>query len=104
MGFSFPFFNVFLQEDLGTSTALIGIVFFVAQIVTVPATVAAPGMARRWGAVKTIVPCPVIGAIAIVCLGVSGNLWWALVLVLIGATTDSHQQPYGNDLRHPCHS
>ena len=93
MGFSFPFFNVFLQEDLGTSTALIGIVFFVAQIVTVPATVAAPGMARRWGAVKTIVPCRVIGAIAIVCLGVSGNLWWALVLVLIGATTEAISSP-----------
>jgi MFS family permease len=93
MGFSFPFFNVFLQEGLGTPTALIGVIFFVAQIVTVPATVAAPGVARRWGAVRTIVPCRVIGAISMVFLGFSGNLWVALVLVLIGAAAESISTP-----------
>ncbi len=93
MGFSFPFFNVFLQEELGTSTALIGIVFFVAQIVTVPATVAAPAMARRWGAVKTIVPLRVIGAITMVCLGLSSDLWWALVFVVIGAAAEAITSP-----------
>ena len=93
MGFSFPFFNVFLQEGLGTPTALIGVIFFVAQIVTVPATVAAPGLAGRWGAVKTIVPCRVIGSISMVLMGLSGNLWEALVFILIGATVESIATP-----------
>jgi MFS family permease len=93
MGFSFPFFNVFLQEGLGTSTAMIGVIFFVAQIITVPATVAAPAMARRWGAVKTIVPCRVIGSVSIVCLGMSGHIWEALIFILIGATAESITTP-----------
>lgn len=93
MGFSFPFFNVFLQQDLGTSTALIGIVFFVAQIVTVPATVVAPAMARRLGTVRTIVPTRIVGSISLACLGLSGNIWEALVLVLIGATVEAITTP-----------
>ena len=93
MGFSFPFFNVFLQEDLGTSTALIGVIFFVAQIVTVPATVMAPGMARRLGAVRTIVPFRTIGSISLACLGLTGHLWEALILVLIGATVEAITTP-----------
>ncbi|MEE2754779.1 MAG: MFS transporter, partial [Candidatus Latescibacterota bacterium] len=93
MGFSFPFFNVFLQESLDVSTGLIGVIFFVAQIVTVPATVAAPEMARRWGAVRTIVPCRMIGSISIVCLGLSGHIWAALIFILIGATAESITTP-----------
>ena len=93
MGFSFPFFNVFLQKDLGTSTALIGIIFFVAQIITVPATVLAPAMARRFGAVRTIVPCRMIGSVSLAFLGLTGNIWEALVLVLIGATAEAITTP-----------
>ena len=93
MGFSFPFFNVFLQRDLDISTALIGIVFFVAQIVTVPATVLAPAMARRLGAVKTIVPTRIVGSLSLACLGMTGDIWMALVLVLIGATVEAITTP-----------
>jgi len=93
MGFSFPFFNVFLQQDLDTSTALIGIIFFAAQIVTVPATVMAPAMARRLGTVKTIVPTRIIGSISLAFLGLTGNLWEALILVLIGATVEAITTP-----------
>jgi len=93
MGFSFPFFNVFLQEGLGTPTELIGVVFFIAQIVTVPATVAAPAMARRWGVVKTIVPLRVLGAITLMCLGLSTEFWWVLVFVVVGATAEAITSP-----------
>jgi MFS family permease len=93
MGFSFPFFNVFLQQDLGTSTSLIGVIFFVAQIVTVPATVLAPAMARRLGAVCTIVPCRVVGSVSLAFLGMTGNIWEALVLVLLGATAEAITTP-----------
>lgn len=93
MGFSFPFFNVFLQESLDVTTALIGVVFFVAQIVTVPATVAAPEMSRRWGAVRTIVPLRVIGSVSIICMGLSGNIWEALIFILIGTTAESITTP-----------
>ena len=93
MGFSFPFFNVFLQQDLETPTAFIGIVFFVAQIVTVPATVLAPAMARRLGTVRTIVPTRILGSLSLACLGMSANIWEALALVLIGATVEAITTP-----------
>lgn len=93
MGFSYPFYNVFLQEGLGTSTALIGIVFFIAQVVTVPSSVLAPGLSRRWGAVKTVVPCRVIGAITLVFLGFSGHIYEALIFTVIGAMVESISSP-----------
>ena len=93
MGLSFPFFNVFLQEDLSTPTQMIGVIFFIAQIVTVPATVLAPAMVRSFGPVKTIVPCRILGSFSLAYLGFVGDIWLALPLILVSATAEAITTP-----------
>jgi MFS family permease len=43
------FFNVYLDEGLGTSTVLIGVLSAIAQLLSVPAALAAPLLTARWG-------------------------------------------------------
>jgi MFS family permease len=43
------FFNVYLDEGLGTSTVLSGVLSAIAQLLSVPAAVAAPLLTSRWG-------------------------------------------------------
>jgi MFS family permease len=93
MGFSFPFFNVFFQLEMGTTTAVIGVIFFLSQVIAVPSIVLAPGMARRFGAVKTIVPTRIVGSIAIAFLGLTGNLYGAIALTLIAAVVEAITTP-----------
>lgn len=48
------FFNVYMDEGLGVSTALIGTLVATAQLLSVPAALAAPLLAARWGNARTI--------------------------------------------------
>jgi MFS family permease len=49
------FFNVYLDLELGISTAQIGVLFAIAQLVAVPGALAYPGLADRWGVFRTVV-------------------------------------------------
>jgi MFS family permease len=93
MGFSFPFFNVFFQQAMGLSTPLIGLLFFLSQIVAVPATMLAPAIARRLGAVITVVPTRIVGSMALILLGFSDNLYLVFVLFLIAAIVEAITMP-----------
>lgn len=59
------FFNVYLDLVLGVSTAGIGILIAVAQLVAVPAAMASPSAVRRWGEFRAVV----LG-----CLAISASL------------------------------
>jgi MFS family permease len=48
------FFNVYLDEGLGTSTVLIGALSAIAQLLSVPAALAAPLLITRWGHTRPI--------------------------------------------------
>jgi MFS family permease len=48
------FFNVYLDEGLGVSTALIGAMSAIGQLLSVPAALVAPLLAARWGNPRTI--------------------------------------------------
>jgi MFS family permease len=48
------FFNVYLDEGLGVSTALIGAMSAIGQLLSVPAALVAPLLAVRWGNPRTI--------------------------------------------------
>jgi MFS family permease len=48
------FLNVYLDEGLGTPTALIGALTATAQLLSVPAALAAPLLVARWGAWRAI--------------------------------------------------
>lgn len=49
------FFNVYLDDGLGVSTALIGAVWATGRLVSVPAALATPLAVARWGNARTIV-------------------------------------------------
>jgi predicted MFS family arabinose efflux permease len=49
------FFNVYLDDGLGVSTALIGVVWAVGRLMSVPAALATPLAVARWGNARTIV-------------------------------------------------
>lgn len=54
-GASVTFFNVYLDTDLHTSTALIGALTAAGQLLSVPAALAAPLLTARWGNSRTLV-------------------------------------------------
>lgn len=53
-GVIFPFFNVYCAERLGASTAQIGFVYALSQVLMGGAMLLAPSLTRRWGRVLTI--------------------------------------------------
>ena len=65
------FFNVYLDEGLGTPTAVIGALSATAQILSVPAALTAPLFMARWGQFRTIT------------WGIMGMALFALPLVLV---------------------
>ena len=93
MGFSFPFFNVFFQQALGLSTPMIGIVFFLSQVAAVPSIVVAPAIARRLGAIRTVVPTRIVGSVALVLLGFTDNLALGFVCFLLSAIVEAITTP-----------
>jgi MFS family permease len=62
------FFNVYLDLELGASTAQIGVLFAVAQLVAVPAALAYPWFARRSGNFRTVVAGVVAISVALLPL------------------------------------
>ena len=48
------FLNIYLDVDLGMSTAQIGILFAFAQLLAVPAPLVFPSLAKRWGKLRTV--------------------------------------------------
>jgi MFS family permease len=93
MGFSFPFFNVFFQQAVGLSAPMIGLVFFLSQLVAVPCTVLAPALARRLGAIRTVVPIRLVGSLALVALGLADNLSLGLACFLLSAIVEAITMP-----------
>jgi MFS family permease len=65
------FFNVYLDEGLGTPTALIGALTAMAQLLSVPAALITPLLVARWGESRTIFR------------GVMGMALFALPLALV---------------------
>jgi MFS family permease len=48
------FFNVYLDSDLGVSTAWIGTIFGLSQLLSLTITLVAPGLLGRWGAARIL--------------------------------------------------
>ena len=93
MGFSYPFFNVFFQQELGTSTAVIGVVFFLSQLLGFPSTLSSPLMTQRFGATRTIVPLRLLGSLSIAMLGLVLDFHVAVGLFLLSATMEAVTTP-----------
>ncbi len=79
------FFNVYLDDGLGTSTELIGGLSAIGQLLSVPAALAAPLLVTRWGTPRTIVWGSVGMALCALPLALISH-WTAAGLGFVGSS------------------
>jgi predicted MFS family arabinose efflux permease len=80
------FFNVYLDDGLGVSTALIGVVWAAGRLVSVPAALATPLAVARWGNVRTVVWGSLILALCMLPLALVPN-WVVAGLAFVGMSS-----------------
>jgi MFS family permease len=77
------FFNVYLDVSLGISTAQIGAILAIGPLVSVPAALAYPWFAARWGTFRTIVFSVAATGLAFAPLILIAH-WSAAALTMVG--------------------
>ena len=93
VGLTFPFFNVFFEEELLLGPVAIGATFFLSQVVSLPATFSAPALVRRFGATLTILPARAIGGGALGIMGAFISLPIAIPMFLLVRATEVIDNP-----------
>ncbi len=93
MGLTYPFFNVFFEEELHVGPAAIGAIFFLSQLVGLPATFSAPSLVRRFGPTLTILPVRAIGGGALAGMGAFISLPVAIFSFLLYRATEVIDNP-----------
>ncbi|HJP30537.1 MAG TPA: MFS transporter [Candidatus Latescibacteria bacterium] len=93
MGLTFPFFNVFFEEELHVGATAIGAIFFLSQLVGLPATFTAPALVRRFGATLTILPARTVGGLALGVMGTVINLPVAVLMFLLSRAAEVVDNP-----------
>ncbi len=83
VGLTYPFFNVFFEEELYLGPAAIGAIFFLSQLVSLPATFSAPALVRRFGATLTILSTRVVSGGALGVMGAFISLPLATSMFLL---------------------
>lgn len=86
------FFNVYLDDALGASTALIGALTAAGNLVAVPAALLMPAIVARWGAYRALVWGSVGMALSILPLALiphpaAAGAWLIVTLALFGITS-----------------
>ena len=71
------FFNVYLDTGLGQSTARIGLLVAVGQLIAGPAAMAAPVLTERFGKIATIIMSTLATAVSLLLMGVFPH--WSVV-------------------------
>jgi predicted MFS family arabinose efflux permease len=71
------FFNVFLNTELGVSSAAIGLIMGAAQILPIVAALALPFALTTWGVGYTLIGGLVVMAACLAPLAVTGQVWVA---------------------------
>lgn len=97
VGLTYPFFNVFFEEELHIGPAVIGAIFFLSQFVGLPVTFSAPALVRKFGATLTILPVRAIGGGALGIMGAFISLPVAVpmfLLVRISEVIDNPSDQY----------
>ena len=93
VGLTFPFFNVFFEEELHLTPVAIGVTFFLSQVVSLPATFSAPTLLRRFGATRTILPTRAIGGSALGIMGSVISLPVAVLMFLVSRAAEVIDNP-----------
>ena len=92
IGLTYPFFNVFFEEELYIGPAASGIIFFASQLAGLPATFGAPSLVRKLGSTVTILLARSMGGGAVGIMGAFVTLPVAVsmfLLVRIGEVIDN---------------
>lgn len=93
MGLSYPFFNIFFESELHTSTATIGVIFFLSQVLGFPSTLTSPIIARRFGHRQVVVSLRVIGGLTLAALGLFLDLPVVVAIFLLTSITEAITTP-----------
>ena len=83
MGLTYPFFNVFFEEEHHIGPAAIGVIFFVSQLVSLPATFGAPTLVRKFGTTLTVLTTRLLGGGAFAIMGAVISLPLAVLMFLL---------------------
>lgn len=85
-GLVIPFMNLYFKDRFDCSSARIGAIFAVAQIVTAGASLAGPALARRFGILRTAVASQLLSLPFLITLGAEQHLSFAVVAFWMRAT------------------
>jgi MFS family permease len=96
-GLVVAFFNVYLRDVVGTTTAEVGGVFAAASLLMAPASLIGPKLAGRWGAVPVVILTRALSAPMILSLALFPPGLWLSTAVYVGrASTVGISQPLDN--------
>jgi MFS family permease len=89
LGMTAPFFNIFFAQELGASTAEIGVIFALGSVFTAFATLLAPLLVRRLGRVRTVAFLKFLGVPCLVLISlapgvVTAGIFYVLAIILVG--------------------
>ena len=89
LGMTAPFFNILFAQQLGASTAQIGVIFAVGSLLTAFATLLGPVFVRRLGRVRTVAFLKLLGIPCLVLIALSpsvvlAGVFYVLAIVFIG--------------------
>jgi len=96
-GLVVAFFNVYLRDVVGTTTAEVGGVFAAASLLMAPASLLGPKLASRWGAVPVVILTRALSAPMILSVALLPPGLWLSTAVYVGrASAVGISQPLDN--------
>lgn len=96
-GLVVAFFNVYLRDVVGTTTAEVGGVFAAASLLMAPASLLGPRLAGRWGAIPVVILTRALSAPMILSLALfPPGLWLSTAVYVCRASAVGISQPLDN--------
>jgi predicted MFS family arabinose efflux permease len=92
-GLSIPFLNLYFRDIFQARTSMIGILYAVQQLLMITGLLIAPLIAERIGKVRTVAISQLVSIPFLVLLGITQNLFVAVVSFLVRAAFMNMAQP-----------
>ncbi len=92
-GLSIPFFNLYFKDIFQTPTNLIGIFYSIQQLLMITGLLIAPVIAERRGKIRTIVFSQLLSIPFLITLGITHNLYLAVLAFFMRAALMNMAQP-----------
>jgi len=92
-GLSIPFLNLYFKDRFCLPPGTIGILFGCSQFLMVTGVLISPPLAQRYGKIKTVVMTQIISVPFLFILGITHNLYLAIISFLVRAALMNMAQP-----------